>query len=190
MATLQALLDQHSLHAPSNRDEDWCFYDVAPLLATPTVCKATTAVVPRAAYYVHFVSGALVDSVLPAGCTLTAQSVQPPNTNNALIQLSVSHGTSHVISVQEAADITIYYDATGDTALFPALSFDIPDGVSLTLRRCFTVPQGALMNAYTMVRVGRSASLTCLDDNMGNAGHVLDFVDATRSRPLREKYGY
>ena len=91
MANLLTQFENKNLITPTNKHEDWLYYDLETILSSefkinPMDSKQTIT----DPYYLHFVNGNCIDYKLPNGLNFSEESIAPTKTTNAFINYSIN----------------------------------------------------------------------------------------------------
>ncbi len=172
--TLADQLLQHNLTPPQANHEDWCYYDVSRVLATPltqAVAKPHREVEPNTLY---FFNDTCVWGALDPAITVTKQAAPPiASTQNPFVQLK-KDVTIQLECQQFNGDITLIYEADGYQSSDVTLT-----GTDSTVRvhRRFINTQKSLQNNQLACHLTPGTSVTIVDTNAQNKGAILDFMD-------------
>lgn len=178
MVNLLNQFENKNLITPTNKNEDWLYYDLETILSsefnTNLVDSNQTITAP---YYLHVVNGNCIDYKLPNGVTYSEKLITPTKTTNAFINYSINQAKNISLAATSSETISIIYESSETSISSTAIEIETNPGVTLHVKRYFYAPKGSCIINYLNTIIANDSKLIITDTNNNNDGRILDFID-------------
>ena len=178
--TLIKHFENNNITTPSNKDEDWLYYDLDGLLKENLSKEGKKAPgISIDGHYLYFKDGTLEAQLLPNDVQIKETTINLKETKDSFIQLATHASKNFELTFNGCtSDISIIYDNSHNiqsTALcIHALKSNI------TIRRLFLCKESeSVTNNYIQLNIQYNSTVVINEENRNNQAHIFDFVDAS-----------
>ena len=179
--TLKETFKELNLSPPSQKDEDWLYYNLDDLLESSQSSGTKSNTLENdllTGYYLYFKNGHLIKKNLPPEISYKKSSITPNKTNNGFIHLAAeTFDTSHLIITNSTTHIKIIYESD-EGFNSTGISVTATNSI-LTLEKIFITKENSTSNNYTKIKASKNSTLLINEVNIENKGNILDFVDTS-----------
>ncbi|MEK9727269.1 MAG: SufD family Fe-S cluster assembly protein [Candidatus Margulisiibacteriota bacterium] len=179
--TIDKLFELQQLTGPSEKDEDWLYYDINKLTSQnyKTNIESKEKQISYD-FYIYFLNGKLINHKLPDNVTITHHKISPRKTKNNFIHLAIANSESYKIKfIENSNPIHLIYESTSETFTSHSIEIECSEHTSNEIQRHFISQNNACLTSYMNVILNKNSKITVCDFNENNQGKILDFVDGS-----------
>ncbi len=178
--TLKHQFEKHNLSAPSQKDEDWLYYDLDQLLNLELLDKTSEKKLETIdGHYLYFKNGVLEGHSLPDNVELKTKEIVPVNTKNSFIHFAIKTSQAIELTFNSCkATIKIIYD-NSHSLHSTAISIVANESIVSIDRIFLCKEEKSITNNYMQMNTENNSTIVINEQNTHNQGQVFDFADAS-----------
>ncbi len=177
--TLTNEFEQHNLTVPSNKHEDWLYYDFDSLQYSISQDSNHNQNINELfkGNYMYFRNGQLEKKQL-SDSIKHMNEMSPEKNQNSFIEFAKRSAEKQTLTLNNQQEkIRLIYDASYGYA---STNIDIQlEDSTIVIERIFLTSKSCIINNYINLSLKNQSNVCMSEINIENEGHILDFVEAS-----------